>query len=113
MRTELARPAYALTVPLITIADGTKYGKTEADAVWLDCKLTSVDKFYQFWIRTDDRDVIRYLKYFTFLGQEEIACLDKQHNENPGARAAHTALAKEVTDLVHCSNATADAMQAI
>src|ERR1043166_7071385 len=72
IRKKLSRPAYALTMPLITNADGTKFGKTEAGAVWMDAKRTSVYKFYQFWIRTDDRDVIRYLKLFTFLTQEEV-----------------------------------------
>jgi len=111
-RKKLGRTVYGLTLPLITKADGSKFGKTETGTVWLDTRRTSVYKFYQFWIRTDDRDVIRYLKYFTFLSQEEIAALEKQHNENPGARAAHKMLAKEVTDLVHESGATAEAMRA-
>jgi len=80
--------------------------------VWLDTGRTSVYKFYQFWIRTDGRDAVRYLKFFTFLSQEEIAALEKQHTENPGARAAHKALAKAVTDLVHGPAATAEAMRA-
>src|SRR5712675_280284 len=88
VRKKLGRPAFGLTLPLITNADGTKFGKTEAGAIWLDPKRTSVYKFYQFWINTDDRDVIRYLKYFTFLSREEIAALEKKHAENPGARAA-------------------------
>jgi tyrosyl-tRNA synthetase len=100
-RKKLGRTVFGLTLPLITNADGTKFGKTAAGAVWLDPARTSVYKFYQFWIRTDDRDVARYLKYFTFLTQEEIAALEKQHAENPGARTAHKALAKAVTDLVH------------
>ncbi len=111
-RKKLARSVYGLTLPLITNADGTKFGKTEAGAVWLDTGRTSVYKFYQFWIHTDDRDVIRYLKYFTFLTQEEIAELEKQHGENPGARIAHKILAKAVTDLVHGPDATAEAMRA-
>ncbi len=111
-RKKLGRAVYGLTLPLITNADGTKFGKTEAGAVWLDAARTSVYKFYQYWIRTDDRDVIRYLKYFTFLSPEEIAALEKQHSENPGARVAHKALAKAVTDLVHGSNATTEAMRA-
>jgi len=73
---------------------------------------TSVYKFYQYWIRTDDRDAVRYLKFFTFLSQDEIAALEKQHTENPGARTAHKALAKAVTDLVHGPDATAEAMRA-
>src|SRR5881392_971886 len=92
-RRKLGQQVYALTLPLITNADGTKFGKTEAGAVWLDPKRTSVYKFYQFWINTDDRDVIRYLKYFTFLSKEEIESLEKQHTENPGARIAHSKLA--------------------
>ena len=111
-RKKLGRAAFGLTLPLITNADGTKFGKTEAGAVWLDAGRTSVYKFYQFWIRTDDRDVVRYLKFFTFLSQEEIAALEKQHTENPGARAAHKALAKAVTDLVHGPDATSEAMRA-
>jgi len=111
-RKKLGKHAYGLTLPLITNADGTKFGKTEAGAIWLDRAKTGVYKFYQFWIRVDDRDVIRYLKFFTLLSQEEIAVLERQHQENPGARAAHKALAKVVTDLVHGADATAEAMRA-
>ena len=111
-RRKLGRTVFGLTLPLITNADGTKFGKTVAGAIWLDPARTSVYKFYQYWIRIDDRDVIRYLKFFTFLSQEEIAALEKQHVENPGARAAHKALAKAVTDLVHGPTATAEAMRA-
>ena len=111
-RKKLGRAVYGLTLPLITNADGTKFGKTEAGAVWLDAGRTSVYKFYQFWIRTHDRDVLRYLKYFTFLSQDEIAALERQHTENPGARAAHRALAGAVTDLVHGPSATAEAVRA-
>jgi tyrosyl-tRNA synthetase len=111
-RKKLGKQVYGLTLPLITNADGTKFGKTEAGAVWLDAKRTSVYKFYQFWINTDDRDVLRYLKYFTFLAQEEISSLEKQHVENPGAHAAHKALAKAATDLIHGPNATTEAIRA-
>jgi tyrosyl-tRNA synthetase len=111
-RKKIGRAVYGVTLPLITNADGTKFGKTVSGAVWLDAARTSVYKFYQFWIRTDDRDVIRYLKFFTFLSQEEIAALEKQHAENAGVRAAHKALAKAVTDLVHSPAATAEAMRA-
>src|SRR5881394_3369790 len=93
-RKKLGRQAFGLTLPLITNADGSKFGKTEAGAVWLDVRRTSVYKFYQFWIRTDDRDVIRYLKYFTFLPREEIDALERQHAEKPESRAAHKALAE-------------------
>src|SRR6266478_2176707 len=100
-RKKLGRTVYGVTLPLITNADGTKFGKTETGAIWLDPKRTSIYKFYQFWIRADDRDVIRYLKYFTFLSQDEITALEKQHIENPGARTAHKSLARAVTDLAH------------
>jgi tyrosyl-tRNA synthetase len=103
---------FGLTLPLITNADGTKFGKTEAGAIWLDPKRTSVYRFYQFWVNTDDRDVIRYLKYFTFKSLEEIESLEKQHAENPGAREAHKALAKSVTDLIHGENSTQESIRA-
>jgi len=111
-RKKLGKTVFGLTLPLITNADGTKFGKTEAGAIWLDPKRTSVYKFYQFWINTDDRDVIRYLKFFTFLSREEIESLEKQHTENPGARIAHKALAKEVCHLIHGDNATVGVMLA-
>jgi tyrosyl-tRNA synthetase len=111
-RKKLGRTVHGLTLPLVLKADGTKFGKTESGTVWLDVARTSVYKFYQFWVRTDDRDVIRYLKYFTFLAPEEVGALEKQHAENPGARAAHKALAKAVTDLIHGPDATVEAMRA-
>jgi len=111
-RKKLGKTVFGLTLPLITNADGTKFGKTEAGAVWLDPKRTSVYKFYQFWINTDDRDVIRYLKYFTFLSKEEIESLEKQHAENPGAHNAHRALAISVTDLIHGGIATTEVFRA-
>src|SRR6266478_6500814 len=111
-RKKLGCQVFGLTLPLITNADGTKFGKTEAGAVWLDVRRTSVYKFYQFWIRIDDRDVIRYLKYFTFLPREEIEALARQHAGKPEGRAAHKALAKAVTDLVHGPGATAEAIRA-
>ena len=100
-RKKLGKTVYGLTLPLITNADGTKFGKTEAGAIWLDPKRTSVYRFYQVWINTDDRDAVRYLKYFTFLSKEEIEALEKKHAENPGAREAHKTLASEVTRLIH------------
>jgi tyrosyl-tRNA synthetase len=112
IRKKLSRPAYGLTLPLITKADGTKFGKTEAGTVWLDAKRTSVYRFYQFWIRTDDRDVVPYLKYFTFLPQEDIESLVRQHAENPGAREAHRALAQAVTEMLHGRSATDEAIRA-
>jgi tyrosyl-tRNA synthetase len=111
-RKKLGKTAYGLTLPLITNADGTKFGKTESGAVWLDPKKTSVYRFYQFWIRTDDRDVIRYLKFFTFLSRDEIEALEKQHAEKPEVRPAHQALAKAVTTLVHGESAMAEAVRA-
>jgi tyrosyl-tRNA synthetase len=112
IRKKLARPAFGLTLPLITKADGTKFGKTEGGSVWLDPKRTSVYRFYQFWINTDDRDVISHLKFFTFLGREEIADLEQKQAANPGAREAHRALAKAVTDMIHGESATQDALRA-
>jgi tyrosyl-tRNA synthetase len=111
-RKKLGAHVFGLTLPLITNADGSKFGKSVAGAIWVDPAKTSVYRFYQFWIRTDDRDVIRYLKYFTFLTQEEIVALEKQHEANPGAREAHKALAKAMTDLVHGPEATREAMRA-
>ncbi|MGG0275698.1 tyrosine--tRNA ligase [Bacillus rhizoplanae] len=93
--------AFGLTVPLVTKSDGTKFGKTEGGAVWLDPEKTTPYEFYQFWINTDDRDVIKYLKYFTFLSHEEILELEKQVAEAPEKREAQKALASEMTKLVH------------
>ncbi|HWY29379.1 MAG TPA: tyrosine--tRNA ligase [Candidatus Acidoferrum sp.] len=111
-RKKLGKQVFGLTLPLITNADGSKFGKSVAGAIWLDPQRTSVYKFYQFWINADDRDVIRYLKYFTFLAQPEIEALEKQHTENPGARVAHKALAKVTTDLIHGESATQEAIRA-
>ncbi len=111
-RKKLGKTVYGLTLPLITNTDGSKFGKTAAGAIWLDPKRTSVYRFYQFWINTDDRDVIRYLKFFTFLSRDEIAALEAKHLANPGAREAHKVLAKSVTDLVHGEHATQEAMRA-
>ena len=112
IRKKLERRAWGLTMPLITKADGTKFGKTESGTVWLDPKRTSVYQFYQFWINTDDRDAVRYLKYFTFLSQEEITALEAAHAANPGAREAHNALAKAVTTIIHGESACAEAVRA-
>jgi tyrosyl-tRNA synthetase len=111
-RKKMGATVFGLTLPLITNADGTKFGKSVAGAIYLDTQKTSVYRFYQFWIRTDDRDVVRYLKFFTFLGREEIEALEKQHTENAGARAAHKALAKAMTDLIHGEAATQEAIRA-
>ena len=112
IRKKLGRTAYGLTLPLVTKADGTKFGKTESGSVWLDPNKTSPYRFYQFWINTDDRDVIRYLKYFTFLSQDEIGALEAEHQRNPGARTAHRALARAVTELVHGPTAAQEAVHA-
>ncbi len=111
-RKKLGRTVYGLTLPLITNADGSKFGKTVAGAIWVDSRRTSVYRFYQFWINTDDRDAVRYLKYFTFLTLDEIASLEAKHQANPGAREAHRALARAVTDLVHGPAATQEAVRA-
>jgi tyrosyl-tRNA synthetase len=111
-RKKLGQTVYGLTLPLIMNSDGTKFGKTAAGAIWLDPQRTSVYRFYQYWINTDDRDAIRYLKFFTFMTAEEITALEQQHAANPGARVAHKALARAATDLVHGPSATAEAIRA-
>jgi tyrosyl-tRNA synthetase len=95
------RSVHALATPLITKADGTKFGKTETGTVWLDPELTSPYSFYQFWINADDRDVIGYLKVFTDLSRDDIAELDDKTTERPHAREAQRVLAAEVTARVH------------
>ncbi|ANI29354.1 tyrosyl-tRNA synthetase [Yersinia entomophaga] len=92
---------YGLTVPLITKADGTKFGKTEGGAVWLDPKKTSPYKFYQFWINTADADVYRFLKFFTFMSLEEINALEEEDKNSGKAPRAQYVLAEEVTGMVH------------
>jgi tyrosyl-tRNA synthetase len=91
----------ALTLPLVTTATGTKVGKTEAGAVWLDPALTSPYRFYQFWINVDDRDAGRFLRYFTLLSHEEIEALEADVAAHPERRAAQQALAMDVTARVH------------
>lgn len=93
--------AYALTCPLITKADGTKFGKTEGGNIWLDAERTSPYQFYQYWLNTSDEDAEKYIKIFTFLGKEEIEALIAQHKEAPNLRALQTKLAEEVTVMVH------------
>lgn len=94
-------PVYGLTIPLMLKADGTKFGKTAGGAVWLDPEKTSPYEFYQFWYNQDDRDVVKYLKYFTFLGQEEIKDLETEVAEHPESRKAQRRLAEEITAFVH------------
>lgn len=103
--------AYGLTIPLVTKADGTKFGKTEGGAIWLDAEKTSPYEFYQFWINTDDRDVVKYLKYFTFLSHEEIMNLENEVAAAPEKRSAQKALAEEVTKLVHGEEALQQAIK--
>jgi tyrosyl-tRNA synthetase len=93
--------AFGLTIPLVTKADGTKFGKTESGAVWLDPEKTSPYEFYQFWINTADADVIKYLKFFTFLSHEVIELLEKAVQEEPHLRKAQKTLAEEMTRLIH------------
>jgi len=101
--------AFGLTTPLVTKSDGGKFGKTETGAIWLDQSRTSAYAFYQFWLNTSDADVVKFLKIFTFLEHEEILRLSAEHEQNPGARAAHRALADHVTELVHGADALAQA----
>lgn len=92
---------FGLTVPLITKADGTKFGKTAGGAIWLDPEKTSPYEFYQFWINTDDRDVMKFIRYFTFLPEEEVRELEESLENHPEKRLAHKRLAEEVTKMVH------------
>ncbi|MDN6639353.1 MAG: tyrosine--tRNA ligase [Tetragenococcus sp.] len=92
---------FGLTIPLITQADGKKFGKTEGNAIWLDADKTSPYEFYQFWLNTDDRDAVRFLKYFTFFSLDEIDQIEEEFTQAPETRLAQKALAKDVTTLVH------------
>ncbi|WP_436950502.1 tyrosine--tRNA ligase [Staphylococcus xylosus] len=103
--------AYGLTIPLVVKSDGKKFGKTEGGAVWLDASKTSPYEFYQFWINTTDDDVIKFLKYFTFLEKEEIEALEKSLNEAPHLREAQKALAENVTRFIHGQAALDDAIR--
>ncbi|MFF0729362.1 tyrosine--tRNA ligase [Streptomyces sp. NPDC004134] len=100
-RVEPEAAVHALATPLMTKADGTKFGKTEGGAVWLDPELTTPYAFYQFWLNVDDRDVSRYLRILSFRSREELLELEQQTAERPQARAAQRALAEELTTLVH------------
>lgn len=95
------KQAYAITYPLVTKADGTKFGKSSGGAIWLDAKMTSPYGFYQFWLNSADADVLSYLRIFTFLEPSEIDALEKSQREDPGRREAQRALAAEVTRMVH------------
>ncbi|MFG1675718.1 tyrosine--tRNA ligase [Micromonospora sp. NPDC049282] len=107
-----AGPVQAFTTPLVTKSDGTKFGKSETGAVWLDPEMTSPYAFYQFWLNADDRDVTRYLRYFSFRSREELEELEKATAERPQARTAQRALAEELTALVHGERELAQAVAA-
>ncbi|SDK43809.1 tyrosine--tRNA ligase [Sediminibacillus albus] len=100
---------YGLTMPLITKADGTKFGKTAGGAIWLDPEKTSPYEFYQFWINTDDRDVLKFINYFTFLDKNEVSGLEQELQTAPEKRTAHTRLAEEMTEMVHGREALEEA----
>ena len=103
--------AYGLTIPLMLKSDGTKLGKSAGGAVWLDPEKTTPYEFYQFWLNQDDRDVIKYIKYFTFLEKEEIEALEVSVQEEPHKRQAQKRLAEEVTRFVHGEAALQDALK--
>ncbi|MEU8312529.1 tyrosine--tRNA ligase [Micromonospora sp. NPDC048887] len=107
-----AGPVEAFTTPLVTKADGTKFGKSETGTVWLDPQMTSPYAFYQFWVNADDRDVSRYLRYFSFRSREELEELEEATAERPQARLAQRALAEELTTLVHGEREMAQAVAA-
>ncbi|APY10626.1 tyrosine--tRNA ligase [Seonamhaeicola sp. S2-3] len=103
---------YALTCPLITKADGTKFGKTEGGNVWLDANRTSPYKFYQYWLNTSDEDAEKYIKIFTFLTKDAIEALVKEHNEAPHLRVLQKRLAEEITTMVHSKEDLDNAIKA-
>jgi len=107
-----AKKAHGLVMPLVTTASGVKFGKTEAGAVWLDPDRTSPFRFYQFWLNTDDRDVVTHLKYFTFLDRASIEALEAAARAAPEKREAQRRLAREVTTLVHGADQVARAEHA-
>ncbi|WP_338899029.1 tyrosine--tRNA ligase [Streptomyces sp. TG1A-60] len=106
-RLEPGAEAHALATPLMTKADGTKFGKTEGGAVWLDPGMTTPYAFYQFWLNVDDRDITRYMRILSFKSRAELEELEQQTEERPQARAAQRALAEELTTLVHGADQTA------
>ncbi len=101
VRRSLEKTVYGLTFPLLAKSDGTKFGKTESGTIWLDPDKTSPYQFYQFWVNTDDVDVVRFLKLFTFLDHGKIIELEKEVAENPGQRTAQRVLAEKVTAFIH------------
>lgn len=104
--------AYAMTCPLITKADGSKFGKSEGGNIWLDADKTSVYKFYQFWLNTSDEDAAKYIKIFTFLDEPTVNALIAEHRQDPGKRALQKKLAAEVTTFVHSAEALEGAIKA-
>ncbi|HOU98068.1 MAG TPA: tyrosine--tRNA ligase [Bacteroidales bacterium] len=112
IRRKLGGEAYALTCPLITKADGGKFGKTEKGNIWLDKRYTSPYQFYQFWINTTDEDAEKYIKIFTMLSKEDIELLIEKHKQEPHLRILQQALAKEVTIMVHGENEYNSAVEA-
>ena len=112
IRRKLSGKAYAITCPLITKADGTKFGKSEGGNVWLDKEKTSPYSFYQYWLNTSDEDAERYIKIFTFLSEKEIKDIVVSHNEAPHQRQLQRTLADEVTRMVHSEEDRANAVQA-
>jgi len=112
IRRKAGGEAFALTCPLVTKADGTKFGKSEEGTVWLDAKRTSPYKFYQFWLNTSDEDAAKYIKIFTFWQESEINTLIAQHNEAPHLRLIQKALAKDVTARVHSEEDYETALEA-
>ena len=103
--------AYGFTIPLVTKSDGKKFGKSESGAVWLDAEKTTPYEFYQFWINQSDEDVIKFLKYFTFLSKEDINRLEQSRDEAPHLREAQKALAENVTEFIHGKEALDDAIR--
>jgi tyrosyl-tRNA synthetase len=103
---------WGLTFPLLTKADGSKYGKSAGGAIWLDPRRTSPYRFYQFFIQTEDADVGKLLRMLTFVPPEEIEAVEREQQSNPGARPAQKRLAREMTELVHGVSARDDAIRA-
>ena len=101
IRRKAGGEAFALTCPLITKSDGTKFGKTESGNVWLDPEKTTPYQFYQFWLNVSDEDAAKYIKIFTVLGQKEIEDIISEHNKAPHERLLQKRLAEEVTVMVH------------
>jgi tyrosyl-tRNA synthetase len=111
-RKKLSATVYGLTFPLMTKADGTKYGKTASGAVYLDARKTSPYRFYQFFIQLEDADVMKIVKMLSFADHAAVAGLEQQHSANPGARSPHKHLARELTEMIHGRTAADDAVRA-